>query len=300
VRIRNWKFLKKLQPASCNLQAATCNLQLEAMKPLILIAILLAVLWGCEEDPPEKPEPSPGKIMLEFRHMVDGELLQIDTMIYTNAATNDYLVTELQYFISDVILHGKNVDNVLIDDWKDIHYVDNDISSTMQWSVFDPIPNGQYDSISFTFGISKGKNISLMYVNPPERDMFWPEVLGGGYHYMKLNGKWSNDTIPNNLPFEFHMGTGQVYSGDTVNVNDIIAFVHNDFKVEMDVEFGMTNDMIVFIPIVMNIENWFKDPNIYDHGIWGDYIMQNQEAMNMAVENGANVFSVGELSIMVP
>jgi len=266
----------------------------------MLLALCVIAFSGCEEDPPDPPEPAPAKIALDFRHVVEGEPLQLDTMRYKNTAGNDYLVTELQYFISDVILHGKNVDDVLIDDWKDIHYVDHDIPSTMLWSVFDPIPNGHYDSISFTFGISKEKNNSLMYVNPPERDMFWPEVLGGGYHYMKLNGKWSNDTIPNNLPFEFHMGIGQIYSGDTVNVNDIIGFVHNDFRVGIPVELDVSSEMSIFIPVIMNIENWFKEPNIYDHGIWGDYIMQNQEAMRLAVENGSNVFIVGEIAIMIP
>jgi hypothetical protein len=32
-----------------------------------------------------------------------------------------------------------------------------------------------------------------MYVNPPESYMFLPNFLGGpngGYHYLKLNGKW--------------------------------------------------------------------------------------------------------------
>ena len=42
----------------------------------------------------------------------------------------------------------------------------------------------------------------------------------------------------------------------------------------------------------MNIENWFKDPHIYDFDVFGSYTMQNQEAMQTLTENGHNVFSV--------
>ncbi len=45
------------------------------------------------------------------------------------------------------------------------------------------------------------------------------------------------------------------------------------------------------LQIVMNIENWFKSPNIYDHNQWGGDIMQNQDAMHIAAENGWNIFS---------
>ena len=43
--------------------------------------------------------------------------------------------------------------------------------------------------------------------------------------------------------------------------------------------------------ISRNIENWFKNPNTYDHNQWGGDIMQNQPAMKIAAENGWNVFT---------
>jgi hypothetical protein len=43
----------------------------------------------------------------------------------------------------------------------------------------------------------------------------------------------------------------------------------------------------------MNIESWFQTPHIYDHNYWGGAIMQNQAAMQMAKENGFDVFEIG-------
>jgi hypothetical protein len=44
--------------------------------------------------------------------------------------------------------------------------------------------------------------------------------------------------------------------------------------------------------ITMNIEQWFKEPNLWDFNYWGGDIMENQDAMYAAKENGYNVFTV--------
>ncbi len=259
------------------------------MKNLLIVmaGVVVAILCACDGDEPEPKPADHGKIIFTFQHQVDGHPLEIDTMIYTNEAGNHYLITEVQYFISDVILHGSDGSEFLIDDWTDIYYVDNDIPATMTWDVFDEIPPGSYDSVSFMFGISQQKNISLMFVNPPERDMFWPDVLGGGYHYLKLNGKWMNDGMAQNRPFEFHLGIGQIYSGDTINVNDITGFVHNNFRVTLPgSSFQMAAGDTVCLAVNMNIEQWFENPHTIDFATFPFNIMQCQECMQMGCENG--------------
>ena len=261
---------------------------------IVMVWVVVSMMWACGGDEPE-PEPTDhGKIIVTFHHQVAGELLVIDTMIYTNAAGNHYLITEVQYFISDVILHQSDGSHFLIDDWEDMHYVDHDLPSTMTWEVFDKIPPGSYDSISFMFGISPEKNISLMFVNPPERDMFWPDVLGGGYHYLKLNGKWLNDGMAQNVPFEFHLGIGQIYSGDTINVNDITGFVHNNFRVTLPgSSFQMAAGDTLHAAVSMNIEHWFTDPHPIDLSTFPFNIMQCQECMRIGCENGKEgVFTI--------
>lgn len=255
---------------------------------LIFVAILL---FQCKDVNEELPEEDTGKITLHFVHHLDGNPVQFDTLIYVNAAGNPYLVNEIQYFISDITLFKENESGILIEDWKDIHYVDTDILSSQSWEIFDKIPVGNYDSIAFTFGISEEKNNSFMFVNPPESFMFWPEYLGGGYHYLKLNGKWlqmGQQTIT--TPFDFHLGPGQIYYSYP---DSIVGFIHNDFKITLsDSEFSIAKGEIREIDIIMQIEYWFKEPHIYDHDVWGGNIMQNQDAMQIVKENGWNVFIV--------
>ena len=257
---------------------------------LIIISAIFLFVSGCKKDTENPVEM--GKITFVFKHLVNDNPLQVDTMKYVNAAGNHYLLSEIQYFISDVILH-KQGGNILIDEWKDIYYIDTDIESTQSWQVFDDIPAANYDQISFTFGINEQKNQSLMFVDPPESLMFWPEYLGGGYHYMKLNGKWLADD-QQVKPFNFHLGIGQNYGYP----GNIIGFIQNYFTVTLPASaFEIKRGKTTTIEIIMNVDQWFIDPNTYNHDFWGGDIMQKQDAMKEGCENGHNVFSVGDISI---
>jgi len=274
----------------------SCNI----LSSAILVFTLFILISSCDKsDPPSETEP--GKIIFHFTHFNDGENLEYDTMKYTNAAGNNYLVNEIQYFISDVKLHNSDGGVKLIDEWNDIYYVDTDIESTQSWQVYDPIEPGNYEKISFTFGISEEKNQSLMFLNPPERDMFWPEFLGGGYHYMKLNGKWfAEDEVVK--PFNFHLGIGQVYSGGVIEPDSITGFIQNYFEVELPASsFSISEGEIINFEIRMNVKNWFNNPHVYDHDEWGGDIMQKQDAMKLGCDNGQEeVFSIHELLLISP
>lgn len=257
----------------------------------LLLLVLFGVLYSCTEKNEEEPaEDNTGKIVINFSHQIKGVPIQFDTLKYVNAAGNSYLINEIQYFISDVILYHSNGTIKEIKDWEDIHYIDTDLPYSHTWEVYDKIQDGNYDSISFTFGFKPEKNISFMFVNPPENNMFWPEYLGGGYHYMKLNGKWVTDhQTQQTTPFDFHLGIGQIYDQQ----DTIVGFIHNNFDVSLPISnFSIAKGETTEISFIMNVEKWFDEPHIYDHDVWGGYIMQNQEAMQRVKENGWNVFSM--------
>ena len=258
------------------------------------LCFFVGLLLSCKKDSStEPPEQDTGKIIFEFANYADGLPLQTDTLMYINQAGNHYMVTEVKYFISDVTLHKSDGAQTVINKWKDIFYVDNTIPSTLTWQVYDDIPQGNYDSISFTFGINEEKNKTFLFVNTPEVNMFWPTVLGGGYHYMQINGKWK-DTVDFINNFNFHLGIGQIYKGNVIDVDSITGFVQNYFKVNLPASsFSISKNETKNIQIIMNIESWFKTPNVFDFNYWGGDIMQKQAAMQAAKENGFDVFSVG-------
>ena len=250
---------------------------------------LVLTLTGCKEDVVPQPATS---LQINFLHKLDGNPLVTDSMMYTNAAGNNYEVTEIMYFISDIRMYHHDGREINPASWDDIHYIDTNIPETFSWVIGNDIPQGQYDSITFIFGISEAKNQSFMFVNPPEVNMTWPEVLGGGYHYMMLNGWWI-DREAVRRPFNFHLGIGQIYANNSGQVADITGFVHNAFKVNpgggaFTIEPGKAN----LATLAMHIESWFETPVIYNHNTFGGAIMQNQEAMHTVCLNGADVFSI--------
>ena len=242
-----------------------------------------------------KPEDNAGKIAFHFMHRVRSQSLIKDSLCYINSAGNYFEVDELKYFISDVYLQSTGDKLVHIDAQTAIHYVDIDFHGTLTWQVFDDIPEGEYDTVSFIFGLNKQRNVSFAFVNPPEVNMFWPDVLGGGYHYLMMNGKWKN-LQGNIVPFDFHLGIGQTYSGVTTSVDSITGFVQNYFEVKLPLpSLQIKNKTSYTIELVMDVESWFETPHTWDFNYWGNYIMQNQAAMQMVKENGFDVFTVGKI-----
>lgn len=257
----------------------------------------LMFLTACSNEPgaETEPEKETGHIKFAFTHNVDNQPIQLDRMMYVNSAGNHYEINEIMYFISDVILYKEGGQGLLIDEWKDIHYVELAFPSTLTWEVFDDIPAGTYDSITFVFGIPEEKNESFMFVNPPEDKMMWPDILGGGYHYMMINGKWQDEDEVEQF-YNFHLGIGQLYKGDEINFDSIYAYVQNYFTVSLTgSSFEMQKDQTREIEIVMNVESWYETPHDFDFNYWGGAIMENQPAMRMGIENGYDVFSIGSI-----
>jgi hypothetical protein len=243
----------------------------------IAIASLGLIFVSCAKEHVKSVAPK-----FIFNHAVQGFPLQKGDLNYVNAAGNQYQVDELQYFISEISI--KTVDGQILPISSDsaIHYIDIDIPSTLEWSPKDRLQVTAYESITFTVGINEAKNKTGFYVNPPERDMFWPDMMGGGYHYMKMNGKWkaAGDTIK---PLNFHLGIGMNEDGT--------VFYQNYFTVTLPLNITagtLSNEFT----ITMNIDKWFEAPNLWDWNVIGGQIMQNQDAMAKACQNGANAFQV--------
>ena len=258
------------------------------MKKYRLFGFLLVfLLYSCKEKP---ISPKESYLTFVFDHHIDNETIILDTH-YVNAANNRYYLQEIKYFISSVRLYKHDGKKVDIQHNNGIHYVDMAYENTLTWKIAQQIPEGNYDSIAFTFGFDEFDNQSFRFKNPPESNMAWPEVLGGGYHYMMLNGwYYRGDTVRS--PLNIHLGRGQIYQGTTRDVDSIIGFVNNHFSVCLPKSFTIKRDETATITIIMNIENWFKTPYIYDFNYWGGHIMQKQPAMQMLKENGKSVFSL--------
>jgi hypothetical protein len=252
---------------------------------LFAAGILMLIASSC------KKEQQHGQVSFRFSFAVDGQSMQTDTMIYINEAGNHYMINTIQYFISEILFQQKDNYGMLLMNENGIHYIDSDLPETQLWQVTDQIPTGTYDSITFLFGLSEYRNKSNFFTDPPESNMFWPDQLGGGYHYMKFDGKYL-DSLQQVTPFNFHLGIGQTYD----YYGNITGFIQNYFRVNLPGSaFSLAENEKKEINIVMNVDSWFKTPHTWDFNHWGGMIMQNQAAMKTACDNGYDVFTVASI-----
>ena len=252
--------------------------------PILLIALMMNV--SC------KKPAGYGDLAIQVSHSANGKALITDSLCYTSEAGNSFLVTEVQWFLSKIVLTSEQGDeytlghrelNSLIQTPQDnIFYIDTNLPESQTLEIA-PLPCGKYVKIRFTFGLDENDNQTGLFINPPESNMFWPEPLGGGYHYMKLNGRYldENEQL---APMNIHLGIGQ-------NENRTV-FYQNYFTVELPIDLELIENEEQVIQLDMNIDNWFRSPHPYDIQYFGSAIMQNQEAQQILKENGQDVFSV--------
>ncbi|HHP7241556.1 MAG TPA: MbnP family protein [Cyclobacteriaceae bacterium] len=257
---------------------------------MTLLSAILIMMVACNKD--DAPTPEPGKMTLQFIHLVNGDPVVYDQMNYTNAAGNEYEVTEVQWFISDLTIHKNDGTSWMLGGEDFAHYIDSNLPETFIWELHDEIASGDYSSISMTFGLKGEKNIPYFFTDPPESDMLWPIHMGGengGYHYMKLNGFWKNES-EERVAFNFHLGVGHEIDNEGNK-----TFFQNWFEINLNnSSFKVKGGETINVLMKMNIDQWFENPNSYDHDVYGAQIMHNQEAMSSACMNGQ--FGVFEIS----
>lgn len=257
------------------------------MKALILNVILLLLIISFSHC--TKPEKF-GKVSINIEHNVQGNAAVFDQMIYQNEAGNKFELSELQWFISDITFKSSEGNYMMGEETSgfadDIHYVDTDIPTTMSIEI-DSVPLAKYESVQITFGINEEKNKDGLFTNTPESNMFWPIVLGGGYHYMKFNGYFEHST-QGRSPFNFHLGIGQ--ERDTAG--NVTGFVQNFVVIDLPLSGFDLTEAGISATLTMNIEEWFKNPNTWDWEETGPSMMMNQALQKNARENAASVFSI--------
>ena len=238
-----------------------------------MVVFALMMTASCKEP------TSHGRLEIQVDYEVNGQSLVTNTLDYVNEAGNHFLVTEIQWFLSNFEFQDAKGTWIALDQ---IAYIDTNIPESQTIQLAD-IPVGTYQKIRFTFGLDEIDNQTGRFPNPPESNMFWPEPLGGGYHYMKLNGKYQNEN-EELAPMNIHLGIGQN--------EDFTQFYQNYFTVELPIELNVKADAKSRLDLTMVIDNWFRNPHTYDILHFGSAIMQNQEAQQLLKENGHDVFRV--------
>src|SRR5210317_1591079 len=151
------------------------------MKNTFLILLILLSVVACKKDPVEKDTMN---VNFMIDHRIGQQNVLWDTVMYTNAKNEVFETYTLKYFLSEIrLIAGADTVEVV-----PIHYIDGRESSTFMMG--GEVPRKNYNAVGLVFGINKAMNTSGRFVDPPESFMEWPVAMGGGYHYMKFEGRF--------------------------------------------------------------------------------------------------------------
>ena len=159
--------------------------------------------------------------------------------------------------------------------------------TNLSYTPNQEISTGTYSNVSFVFGLINEKNTDGTYNDLNAASWNIPAMLGGGYHYMQLDGKFINS---NNEAqgYNYHA----IRAADNAGANPTFP-QDTFFRVNLGAITVGTNEEI---NVTMHIEEWFKNPNTWDLNIYNQMLMPNSAAQILMFENGQNVFTLESIN----
>ncbi|HQW24014.1 MAG TPA: hypothetical protein PLI47_11990, partial [Bacteroidia bacterium] len=236
------------------------------MKKVIFSIIMIIFFFACKKEEVAVPDKT-GNISFSLGYEADGQAIITDTIKYPIDAGYLISVVTLNYYLSEVKLIRSDGVEVLV---KDFHYASLNDTATNVVSCSSAL-QGTYKGISFNIGIDSAHNVPDGLPNTTDNNnMIWPIPMGGGYHFMKFEGYFSDST--GTFGYAMHIGKNE-----------------NLVKINLDKNFTI-GDNAINIPLIMNVNEWFRNPYIYDFNVDGNYSMSSGPAMDKLKSNGSDVF----------
>ena len=247
----------------------------------LLYAVVLLTLISCSSDG-ETNEINEVNVTFNFSaHWDDSGLSNADfnEIQYTTANGDQLSVERLRYLVSDINFQKADGETIVIEGYNLVDITNN---TGLSFALNQTIPEGEYSNLSFTFGFNNDDNQDGAY--PDLNAVLWnvPEMLGGGYHYMQLEGKFIDNTTTE-TGYQYHA----IRAVDITGAEPV--FEDTFFKVDLG---AVTVSQGSNLEIRMNVAEWFKNPNLWDLNTLHSMMMPNFNAQIMISENGKNAFDL--------
>jgi len=201
------------------------------------------------------------------------------TVSFTNlTGTNPFVFNNYQYYTCDST-SIEFTSMLYIISGLQIEYVTGKIftanllkTTSINDLILDSIPYGTIKNIRFKLGV-KSADVPAQQINDIS-SMYWPASMGGGYHYIKLEGHYK-DTANVIRGFAFHAG------------GDNLAPANINFNCSLTVNKASHHLTINFNPIKLITTpycySFYHDPN---------YTMSSDTAMKKIMNNSIQAFLI--------
>jgi hypothetical protein len=222
------------------------------------------------------------QINVVFNHQYDGNQVNaadFNTIKYSNLAGNNHSISHLEYLVSDIRFYKADGDSITTESHS---LIDFDDINSFTYDITENLDEGDYTGIAFVLGLEANDNTSGMHTDLNSANWSWPEALGGGYHFMKFEGKFI-DSNTDTSNFAYHYGTAR-----EITISDTI-FHDNHTFININQAFTISDDAT--ITLNFNFDELFKNPNTWDLDSNNSMLMMNYNAQTMMRENAESVFT---------
>jgi hypothetical protein len=249
--------------------------------PIVVFSLL--TLLSCSKD--NDNTITQANITFNFAHNWDGTTVtnsDFNIIKFTNSFGTQLSISKLQYLVSNIKFENSKGETIVLDSYNLVDVTNN---TNLFFSPSNTIPTGTYSKVTFTFGFNNEYN----YQNYTDlNSVSWnvPAMLGGGYHFMQLEGKFI-DNSATQTGYAYHTIRAVDNSGSE------LVFQDTFFEVNLG-EVTITNNAV--FNIEMNIAEWFKNPNTWNLNVLNNMLMSNFTAQQMMFQNGQNVFSLESIN----
>lgn len=240
------------------------------MRSKIFLIIILINFFSCTKEVRVLTPQAPVYLFsIHLKPDMNGQKWMADTLIYQNKAGSMYSINRYQSFLSEFRFY-KNGN--LVEESPNVFYYDAFDTST--WNLtFKNLHVAAFDEVHFLTGINNANNLSnALEPTVQNINMAWPDEMGGGYHFLKMEGKFL-DNSNNRTGYAMHLGKNGFQSPAYIYVNR-----------------NLRTDTTTLLELGLHVYDWLAARQPYDFNIQGPYTMNNDSLMLILKNNGTQVY----------
>lgn len=191
---------------------------------LLLVAVSSTMLYAsCKKDSHDPPSGELVPVTVEFDNIVGGQNLFLDAVNYTNAAGEQFNISLLQYYISNIRL-GKTDGTVYTVPQDSSYFLIKENDPVTRLAKIK-VPAGDYNQLSFVVGVDSlrstmdiSKRTGVLDPSAGHDDgMYWG--WNSGYIFFRMEGISPSAPLDpsGQRKFRYHIGGFGGYSAPTIN-----------------------------------------------------------------------------------
>lgn len=251
--------------------------------------------------PDEKDDTDPietGTIQLQFDNIVGDQDLQLDSTRYLNAAGEDFTVSKLNYYISNIKLTRMD-GGVFTVPQDSSYFLIREANAQSQKLTIRNVLTGDYTGIEFMVGVDSAR--SVMDPGLPgrkgildkdmgptnEEAMYWD--WNPGYIFLMLEG-YSNLSTTSNGKFYYHIGG---FGGRTSKTINNLKTIKLNFPGQKAI---VTTSVVSNVLIQADILKIFNGPPT-QFSIDKSSSLMFSDSSKIIADNYAGMFNVKEIKI---